>query len=44
MERYLRPERLDADPNSPTAKQEYKHWKRTFDAFLTAVAEHTPDK
>jgi hypothetical protein len=43
MERYLRPERLDADPTSSTAKQEYQHWKRTFDVFLTSVAAHTPD-
>ena len=44
MDRYLRPERLCTDPSSPTAKQEYLHWKRTFDAFLVSVNEHTPDK
>lgn len=44
MDRYLRPERLDADPNSSTAKQEYQHWKRTFDVFLVSIAEHTPNK
>ena len=44
MDRYLRPERLCTDPSSPTAKQEYLHWKRTFDAFLVSVNAHTPDK
>jgi hypothetical protein len=44
MERFLKPERFDADPNSSTASKEWLHWKRTFINFLTAVNSLTPDK
>ena len=44
MERFLKPERLDADPNSPTATQEWNHWHRTFKSFLASIASHSPDK
>ena len=34
MNRILKPDRLDLDPNSPTAAKEWKHWFRTFDNFI----------
>ena len=37
MDRLLKPERLDTDPSSPSAAQEWKHWRRTFENFLEAV-------
>ena len=44
MHKYLRPERLDANPDSPTAAKEWFHWKRTFTNFLTSAGEEAPDK
>ena len=44
MERYLRPERFDTDPQSQNAEVEWLHWKRTLDSFLESVAEHSPNK
>ena len=44
MERYLRPERFDTDPQSQNAEVEWLHWKRTLDSFLESVAEHAPNK
>ena len=44
MDRLLRPERLDADPSSPTAAQEWKHWIRTFQTFLAALKQEGLDK
>ena len=43
MDKYLRPERLDADPSSSSAPEEWAHWKRTFINFLESFAE-PPDK
>ena len=43
MDKYLRPECLDADPSSSSAQEEWAHWKRTFINFLEAFAE-PPDK
>ena len=34
MDKYLKPERLDADPNSSSAAQQWRHWHRTFKSFL----------
>ena len=31
MDKILRPERLEMDPNSGEASKEWLHWKRTFD-------------
>ena len=44
MDRFLKPERLDADPNSPTATQEWNHWHRTFKSFLSSIESLNPDK
>ena len=44
MERHLRPERLDSDPSSPTADQEWKHWFMTLDNFIAALPEEGLNK
>ena len=36
MDKILRPEHLDADPNSSEAAREWQHWKKFFQNFLTA--------
>ncbi|XP_042203814.1 uncharacterized protein LOC121853621 [Homarus americanus] len=43
MEKFLRPERLYATPNSPTASKEWRHWFRTFNTFLTSISALEPD-
>ena len=40
----LKPSRLDLNSNSPTAAKEWKHWKRTFDNFITECGTGAPDK
>ena len=37
MDKILRPERLDANPNSSGASKEWLHWKRTFQNFLSVL-------
>ncbi|XP_042228308.1 uncharacterized protein LOC121870540 [Homarus americanus] len=44
MKKFLRPERLDATPNSPTTSKEWRHWFRTFNSFLTSISALEPDK
>ena len=46
MEKFLRPERLDLDVKSTNAEEDYIHWIKTFENFLTAVvkADETVDK
>ena len=44
MERFLRPERLDVDPNSANATKNWKHWKATFENFLNSFATPPTDK
>lgn len=34
MEKLLRPSRLDIDPNSSTAANEWRHWHKTFTNFI----------
>ena len=41
MDKYLRPERFDADPNMTGADKRYKHWIKTFENFLNSI-ELTP--
>lgn len=36
MDKYLRPERFDADSTSNSSSKEWQHWKMTFENFLTA--------
>ena len=44
MDRLLRPEKLYADPSSPTAAQEWKHWIQTFKNFVAAISQDGVDK
>lgn len=44
MERILRPDRFDADPNSSEASKEWKHWHKTFSNFLESISSHSPNK
>ena len=37
MEKVLRPERLDIDPGSLTAIDEFNHWLATFGHYLAAL-------
>ena len=40
----LKPERLDLDPNSPTAAKEWMYWLRTFNNFIAECGNGAPDK
>ena len=44
MDKFLRPERFEADPNSSESAREWKHWYKTFDNFLRSIEERQPDK
>ena len=44
MKKVLRPERLDADPNTATAAQDCLHWKATFRIFLDFVPQYNLNK
>ena len=44
MDKVLRPERLETDPNSSGASKEWLHWKRTFDNFLAVLPQEDLDK
>ena len=37
MERILRPERLETDPNASNAAKEWAHWIRTFENFVEVL-------
>ncbi|XP_072389424.1 uncharacterized protein [Diabrotica undecimpunctata] len=39
MDKLLRPDRFDADPNSPRSSQEWMHWKATFENFISSVID-----
>uniref|UniRef100_A0A0A9X9Z9 UPF0052 protein yjiF n=1 Tax=Lygus hesperus TaxID=30085 RepID=A0A0A9X9Z9_LYGHE len=39
MDRFLKPEKFDADPHSPTATQEWKYWLKTFENFAAAFEQ-----
>ena len=45
MEAHLKPAKLDTDPSSPVAAQEYSHWKVTMENFLSTLkVENDADK
>ena len=44
MDKFLRPDRFEADPHSSGTAGEWKHWYRTFNNFLEAIEPHKPDK
>ncbi|CAI9729601.1 Hypothetical predicted protein [Octopus vulgaris] len=39
MERYLKPDRLNVDPNSTNADKTFNHWFRTFTNFIDSLPE-----
>ena len=44
MDKVLRPEQLETDPNSNTASKEWLHWRRTFENFLSVLPQENLDK
>ena len=44
MDKVLRPERLDTDPNSGTAAKEWLHWRRTFENFMAVLPHKDLDR
>lgn len=44
MERLMRPDRFDADPNAPDATKQWNHWFCTFSNFLDEVQTLQPRK
>lgn len=44
MDKVLRPERLETDPNSGAAAKEWLHWKRTFENFMAVLPREDLDK
>ena len=44
MDKVLRLERLETDPNSSEASKEWLHWKRTFENFLTVLSQENLNK
>ncbi|KFD49032.1 hypothetical protein M513_10080 [Trichuris suis] len=43
MERLLKPDKLDVDPNSPSAALEWRHWRAAFENFLAALPPNAVD-
>ena len=44
MDRALRPERLETDPNQPGAAKDWQHWRRTFENYVDVLTEDTDAK
>ena len=44
MDRVLRPERFDCDPNSPDASRNWKYWFTTFTNYLDTIVSLNPNK
>ena len=44
MDKVLRPERLDSDPNLAEATLAWYHWKSTFTNFLTTLPQENLNK
>ena len=44
MDSLLKPEKLSADPNSPLADKQYKHWQKTFQNFVESVRNADRDR
>ncbi|KRX34354.1 Retrovirus-related Pol polyprotein from transposon 17.6, partial [Trichinella murrelli] len=44
LDLFLKPERLDVDPSSPTSSEQWKHWLATFENFLAALPQENLDK
>ena len=42
MDRLLRPDRFETEPNAPNADKLYEHWKLTFQNYInTTLSRHT---
>jgi hypothetical protein len=39
MEKVLKPTRLDLDVSAPNAAKHWKHWRKTFENFITEAAQ-----
>ena len=46
MEKYLKPERLNLEPDHESAEEHWTHWLKTFSNFMNALCteERSPDK
>ena len=44
MDKFLCPERLEVDSESPTATQDWKHWYQVFQNFILSAQESDSDK
>lgn len=44
MDKFLKPERLDVDPNCAGASKQWKHWFKTFENFLVSNSVQESDK
>lgn len=43
MDKALRPDRLDKDPNEPDAAREWLHWRRTFENYIHSFSADNID-
>ena len=41
MDKYLRPNRFDCDPNAAGADKQFKHWLQTFQNFIATIRPQT---
>ena len=37
MDKFLKPSRLECDPNAAGADKEFKHWLKTFQNFISTI-------
>jgi len=44
MEKVLRPERFETDPNAPNSTKCWQHWLKTFENFLESIASENLNK
>ena len=44
MDKALKPERFDGNPNTSTAAKEFNHWLQTFEYFLDVLPQTGLDK
>lgn len=44
MDKFLCPDRFEADPSSSSAAREWKHWHRTFKNLQEAIQKHKPER
>ena len=44
MDKFMRPEKLDTDPNSSVADKEWEHWLKTFQNFVTSLTQENLNK